>query len=104
MQTRRDGIGQDMTERNGEGAKMSSDGNKEEEEGDGNVIILCSMDVELVILGGEVERKFTKNSSHGTACSTRFRRTKHGTKRLVSLRSVPSHLPNGTYNRIEEAS
>ncbi|KAB2613009.1 S ribonuclease [Pyrus ussuriensis x Pyrus communis] len=31
----RDGTGQDETERNGAGAKMPSDGNKEEEEGDG---------------------------------------------------------------------
>ena len=45
MQTRRDGIGRDMTERNGEGAKMSSDGNKEEEKEDEDVVILYSTDV-----------------------------------------------------------
>ncbi|KAB2597511.1 S ribonuclease [Pyrus ussuriensis x Pyrus communis] len=33
-------MGRDGTERNGAGAKMPSDGNKEEEEGDGEVIIL----------------------------------------------------------------
>ena len=47
-----DGTGRDMTERNGAGAKMPSDGNKEEEEGDGEVIILCSTDVERVVPGG----------------------------------------------------
>ncbi|RXH84312.1 hypothetical protein DVH24_027211 [Malus domestica] len=78
------------TGRNGEGAKMPSDGNKEEEEGDGDVIILCFADVEQVVPGGEVERKFTKNSSRGTVCSSCFRRTKCGTERFVPLRSVPS--------------
>ena len=57
MQTGRDGTewdgtGRDRTERNGAGAKMPSDGNKEEEEGDGEVIILCSTDVERVVPGG----------------------------------------------------
>ncbi|KAB2595286.1 S ribonuclease [Pyrus ussuriensis x Pyrus communis] len=33
---------------------MPSDGNKEEEEGDGEVIILCSTDVERVVPGGEL--------------------------------------------------
>ena len=47
-----DGTGRDGTERNGAGAKMPSDGNKEEEEGDGEVIILCSTDVERVVPGG----------------------------------------------------
>ncbi|RXH89114.1 hypothetical protein DVH24_006092 [Malus domestica] len=59
-------------------------------------IILCSTDVERVVPGGEAERKFTQNSSRGTARSIRFRRTKCGTERLVPLRSVPSHVPNGT--------
>ncbi|RXI05217.1 hypothetical protein DVH24_006474 [Malus domestica] len=45
--------GRDGTGCNGEGAKMLSDGNKEEEDGDGNVIILYSTDVKQVILGGE---------------------------------------------------
>ncbi|KAB2622208.1 S ribonuclease [Pyrus ussuriensis x Pyrus communis] len=48
----RDGTGRDRTERNGAGAKMPSDGNKEEEEGDGEVIVLCSTDVERVVPGG----------------------------------------------------
>ncbi|RXH85439.1 hypothetical protein DVH24_002537 [Malus domestica] len=76
---------------------MLSDGNKEEYERDEDVIILCSMNVERVVPGDEAERKFTQNSSHGTAHSTRFRRTKRGTERLVSLHSVLSHVPNGTY-------
>ncbi|RXH69946.1 hypothetical protein DVH24_007202 [Malus domestica] len=84
----------DGTGRNGEGAKMPSDGNKEEEEGDGNVIILYSTDVERVVPGGEAERKFIQNSSRGTAHSTHFRRNKRGTERLDPFRSVPSHLPN----------
>ncbi|KAM1052339.1 hypothetical protein ACFX2B_033383 [Malus domestica] len=42
---------------------MPSDGNKKEEEGDRDVIILCSMDVERVVSGSEVERKFTKTRS-----------------------------------------
>ncbi|RXI07309.1 hypothetical protein DVH24_026445 [Malus domestica] len=50
-----DEMGRDKMRRNGEGAKMPSDGNKEEEEGDGEVIILCSTDVERVVPGGEVE-------------------------------------------------
>ncbi|CAN6582256.1 unnamed protein product [Malus baccata var. baccata] len=90
------GMGRDETRRNGEGAKMPLDVNKEEEEGDGEVIILCSMDVERVILGGDVERKFTQNSSRGTTRFTRFRHTKRGTEPLVPLRSVPSHVPNGS--------
>ncbi|RXH79265.1 hypothetical protein DVH24_040412 [Malus domestica] len=56
------GTGRDRAGRNGEGVKMHSDGNKEEEEGDGEVIILCSTDVERVVPGGEAERKFTQNS------------------------------------------
>ncbi|KAB2602279.1 S ribonuclease [Pyrus ussuriensis x Pyrus communis] len=101
MQTERegmewDGTGRDRTERYGAGAKMLSDGNKEEEEGDREVIILCSTDVERLVPGGEVERKFTQNSSRGTARSTRFRRTKRGTEHLVPFCSVPSHVPNGT--------
>ncbi|KAM1106711.1 hypothetical protein ACFX1X_003605 [Malus domestica] len=75
---------------------MPSDGNKEKEEGDREVIILCSMDVERVVPRGEAERKFTQNSSRGTTCSTRFRRTKSGMERLIPLRFVPSHIPNGT--------
>ncbi|KAB2629566.1 S ribonuclease [Pyrus ussuriensis x Pyrus communis] len=93
---KRDGTGRDRTERNGAGAKMPWDGNKEEEDGDGEVIILCSTDVERVVPGGEVERKFTQNSSCGIARSTCFRRTKRGTERLVPLCSVSSHVPNGT--------
>ncbi|CAN6698545.1 unnamed protein product [Malus baccata var. baccata] len=50
-----DEMGRDKMRRNGEGVKMSSDGNKEEEEGDGEVIILCSTDVERVVPGDEVE-------------------------------------------------
>ncbi|KAB2615547.1 S ribonuclease [Pyrus ussuriensis x Pyrus communis] len=50
--TGRDGTERDRTERNEAGAKMPSDGNKEEEEGDGEVIILCSTDVERVVPGG----------------------------------------------------
>ncbi|RXI06781.1 hypothetical protein DVH24_025917 [Malus domestica] len=86
-----DGMGRDRTGRNGEGVKMPSDGNKEDKEGDEEVIILCPADVERVVSRDEVEQKFTQNSSRGTTRSTRFRRTKPGTKRLVSLRSVPSH-------------
>ncbi|RXI03792.1 hypothetical protein DVH24_038066 [Malus domestica] len=44
--------GRDKTRRNDEGVKMSSDENKEEEEGEGEVIILCSTDVERVVSGG----------------------------------------------------
>ncbi|KAB2633787.1 protein argonaute 1-like [Pyrus ussuriensis x Pyrus communis] len=83
---------------NGARAKMPLDGNKEEEKGDGEVIILCSTDVERVVPGGEVERKFTKNLFHGTTRSTRFRRTKHKTERLIPLCSVPFHVTNGTYS------
>ncbi|RXI05327.1 hypothetical protein DVH24_006584 [Malus domestica] len=54
--------GQDGTGRNREGAKMPSDGNREEEEGDRDVIILCFTDV----------------------------RTKRGMEHLVPLRFVPS--------------
>ncbi|RXI06585.1 hypothetical protein DVH24_025721 [Malus domestica] len=57
MQLGRDGTkwdvtGRDRTGRNGEGAKMPSNGNKEKEEGDRDVIILCSTDVERVVPGG----------------------------------------------------
>ncbi|RXI04582.1 hypothetical protein DVH24_038856 [Malus domestica] len=48
---------------------MPSNGNKEEEEGDIKVIILCSTDVERVVPGDEAERKFTQNSSRGIALS-----------------------------------
>ncbi|TQE05387.1 hypothetical protein C1H46_008977 [Malus baccata] len=81
---------------------MPSDGNKEEEEGDEDVIIFCSMDVEQVVPGGEVERKFIQNSFRGTSHSTRFRRTKCETEHLVPLRSVPSHVPNGTLSGMRE--
>ncbi|RXH72009.1 hypothetical protein DVH24_025510 [Malus domestica] len=57
--TEHNGMGRDMTGRDGKGSKMSLDGNKEKEVEDGDVIILCSMDVERVVPGGEVERKFT---------------------------------------------
>ncbi|TQD75249.1 hypothetical protein C1H46_039212 [Malus baccata] len=89
-------LGRDGTGWNGEGAKMPLDGNKEKE-GDEDVIILCSMDVERVVPRGEAERKFTQNSSRGTTCSTPFRRTKSGTERFIPLCFVPSHVPNGTY-------
>ncbi|RXH79369.1 hypothetical protein DVH24_040516 [Malus domestica] len=46
------GMGQDMIGWKGKRAKMPSDGNKEKEEGDGEVIILCSTNVERVISGG----------------------------------------------------
>ncbi|KAM1117522.1 hypothetical protein ACFX19_008012 [Malus domestica] len=48
---RRDGTERNGTGRNGEGAKMPSDGNKEEE-GDGEVIIFCSTDMERVVSEG----------------------------------------------------
>ncbi|CAN6558151.1 unnamed protein product [Malus baccata var. baccata] len=67
--------------KNGEGTKMPSDGNNEEE-GDGD--------------RDEAERKFIKNSSHGTMRSTRFTRTIRGTECLVPFRSIPSHVLNGT--------
>ncbi|RXH77196.1 hypothetical protein DVH24_023470 [Malus domestica] len=85
-----------MTGRNGERAKMPPDGNKEEEEGDGDVIILCSIDVERVVPGGEAERKFTQNLSRGIMHFTCFKRTKRRMKRLIPFRSVPSHVPNDT--------
>ncbi|KAM2049144.1 hypothetical protein ACFX1T_007595 [Malus domestica] len=68
---------------------MPLDRNKEEE-GDEEVIILCYTDVERVIPRDEAERKFIQNSFSGTTRSTRFRRTKCGTERLVPLCSVPS--------------
>ncbi|RXH88299.1 hypothetical protein DVH24_042370 [Malus domestica] len=49
-----------MMGRNEEGAKMSSDGNKEEEEGDEDVISLCSTDVEQVVPGDKAERNSLK--------------------------------------------
>ncbi|RXH89539.1 hypothetical protein DVH24_031896 [Malus domestica] len=45
--------------------------------------------------GTKIHPKFVQNSSRGIACSTRFRHTKRGTERLVPLRSVLSHVPNG---------
>ncbi|KAM1873993.1 hypothetical protein ACFX13_007770 [Malus domestica] len=97
MQTRRDGTEWDGTRRDGMEGKqrchwMETMRKKKETE----VIILCSMDVERVVLGDEAERKFIKNSSHGTTRSTHFRRTIRGTERLVPLRYVSSHVPNGT--------
>ncbi|RXH92254.1 hypothetical protein DVH24_033150 [Malus domestica] len=89
-------MGRDRTGQNGERAKMPSDGNKEEEERDGDVIILCFTDVERVVPGDEAERKFTQNLSRETARSTIFRRTKRETKHLVPLRFIPSHIPNCT--------
>ena len=44
----------------------------------------------------EVEWKISQISSQGTTRSTIFKRTKRGTERLVPLRSVPSHVPNGS--------
>ncbi|KAM2703223.1 hypothetical protein EV2_004842 [Malus domestica] len=67
---------------------MPLDGNKEEEEGDIEVIILCSTDVERVVLGGEAEQKFTQNSSRGTARSTILGAPNMG--RNASSHSVPS--------------
>ena len=58
--------------------------------------ILCSTNVERVVPGGEVERKISQISSHGTTRSTVFRHTKRGTERLVPFRPVSSHVPNGT--------
>ncbi|KAM0977448.1 hypothetical protein TB2_019831 [Malus domestica] len=57
--TKWDGTGRDKTGRNGERAKMPSDGNKEEE-GDGDVIILCSTDVERVVPGGEAHQTWER--------------------------------------------
>ncbi|RXI03622.1 hypothetical protein DVH24_004274 [Malus domestica] len=88
-------MGWDMMGRNGEGAKIPLDGNKKEE-GDGEVIILCSTDVEQVVSGDEVERKFIQNLSRGTTRSTRFRDTKRGMERLVPLHFVTSRIPHGT--------
>ncbi|RXH84984.1 hypothetical protein DVH24_041752 [Malus domestica] len=101
MQTGRDGTERNGTGQNEEGVKMPLDGNKEEEEGDGDIIILCSTNVEQVVPEGEAERKFTQNSSRGTARSTRFRRTKRGTERLVPLCSVPSYVPNELTNSLK---
>ncbi|KAM2156181.1 hypothetical protein ACFX1R_041906 [Malus domestica] len=66
---------------------MPSDGNKGEEKGNREVIILCSTNMEIVIPGGEAERKFIQNSSHGTTHSTHFRRIK-----CASSHSIPSCL------------
>ncbi|RXH68732.1 hypothetical protein DVH24_031065 [Malus domestica] len=60
MQTEQDGTKWDRTRtdktgRNREEAKMPSDGNKEEEKGDRDAIILCSIDVERVVPGGEAK-------------------------------------------------
>ncbi|CAN6544789.1 unnamed protein product [Malus baccata var. baccata] len=49
--TERNGTGRDRTGRNREGAKMPSNGNRKEEEGDEEVIILCSTDVEQGVPG-----------------------------------------------------
>ncbi|RXH73902.1 hypothetical protein DVH24_016724 [Malus domestica] len=51
---------------------------------------------EKMIVRGEAEQKITQNLSRETTRSTCFRRTKRETKRLVPLRSVLSHVPNGT--------
>ncbi|CAN6716668.1 unnamed protein product [Malus baccata var. baccata] len=75
--TGRDGTGRDGTEREHRCPRMGTRRKKE---------------TERVVSGGEAERKFTQNSSHGTVRSTRFRRTKHETERLVRLCSVPSHI------------
>ncbi|RXI02694.1 hypothetical protein DVH24_002772 [Malus domestica] len=80
---KQDGMEQNRTERNGDGGKMSSVGNKEEEEGDGDVIILCSTDVERVVLGEY---------------------TKHETERLVPFRSVQFHVPNDTKDSISHVT
>ncbi|RXI05221.1 hypothetical protein DVH24_006478 [Malus domestica] len=65
-------------------------------QGDGNVIILCSTNVERVVLGGETEQKFTQNSSHGTMRSTCFKCTKRETEHLIPFRFISFHVPNGT--------
>ncbi|RXH86080.1 hypothetical protein DVH24_017133 [Malus domestica] len=79
-------LGRDGTGRNGEGTKMPSDGNKEEEERDREMWNESFHE-------DEAEQKFTQNSSRGTARSTRFRRTKRRTERLVPLHSIPFHVP-----------
>ncbi|RXH99868.1 hypothetical protein DVH24_021670 [Malus domestica] len=60
---KRNGMGRDRTGRNGEGAKMPSDGNKEEE-GDGEVIILCSTNVERIVPGGVRRNKNSLTTRH----------------------------------------
>ncbi|RXH83238.1 hypothetical protein DVH24_003736 [Malus domestica] len=65
-----DETGRDKMRQNGKGAKMPLDGNKEEKEGDEEVIILCSTDMKRVVPKDEVKRKFNQNSSHGTTRST----------------------------------
>ncbi|KAM1235172.1 hypothetical protein ACFX2J_004675 [Malus domestica] len=73
---------------------MPSDGNKEEE-GDIEVIILCSTDVERVVLGGEAEQKFTQNSSRGTVRSTIL-----GTPNMGQNASSHSVLSRPTYQMV----
>ncbi|RXH77164.1 hypothetical protein DVH24_023438 [Malus domestica] len=74
---------------------MPSDGNKEEEEGDGEVIILCSTDVERVVLGGEA------NENSSKICSMEHRiPSVLGTpnvRRNVSSHSVPSRPSTKQY-------
>ncbi|CAN6693875.1 unnamed protein product [Malus baccata var. baccata] len=57
MQTERDGTEPDGTGRDGEGGKMPSVENKEEEEGDEDVIILCSTNLVPPILGAPNARR-----------------------------------------------
>ncbi|RXI05711.1 hypothetical protein DVH24_017753 [Malus domestica] len=94
----RDGTGQDRTEQRGSKDALGwKQGGRRRKRRCYN---LCSTDVKRVVTGGEAERKFTQNSSRGTVRSTRFRRTKHRTEHLVPLRSVSSHVPNGTYKEL----
>ncbi|KAM0989016.1 hypothetical protein FF1_013003 [Malus domestica] len=74
---------------------MPSDGNKEEEEGDGEVIILCSTDVKRVILGGEAEQKFTQNLPVEQRVPPDLGATNVG--RNTSSHSVPSR---STYQKV----
>ncbi|RXH84594.1 hypothetical protein DVH24_032878 [Malus domestica] len=79
-ETERNGTGRDGTE-----TKMLLDGNKEEEERDGKIIILCSTDVERVFPGARF---------------IRFKHNKRKTEHLVPLRSVMSHVPNSTKKNV----
>ncbi|RXH86432.1 hypothetical protein DVH24_017485 [Malus domestica] len=76
--TKRNGTG-----RNEEGAKMLSDANKEE--GDGEMWNESFQGV-----------RRNENSSRGIVCSTRFMRTKRETERFVPFCFIHFHVPNGT--------
>ncbi|KAM1120607.1 hypothetical protein ACFX19_002426 [Malus domestica] len=51
------------------------------------------MDVEQPV-PEEVEQKLIQNLSHGMPRSTRFKRTKRKTERVVPFRPVPFYVPN----------